>query len=211
MSSFVRKQFCLWAEVVRGASEKMVSVLVAICRLFTGACELTVEMIFAASRYRYPFSVNICVCRHTHRTYLNSSSFNQHNHMKRCHVRLKGPSACEATVLHEVQVHCAVQQHCNDSDLGGIDLESYDCISPVIQRSVIQCVLFYIEQFLSQSYLKIVQSGVIGKSLSCFTVTTSTSKRFITTRRSWLRAVNWYKKPPVIYLITTDDWRKRWQ
>lgn len=44
--------------------------------------------------------------------------------MARCLVRLEGSSACDAKVVHEVQVGCVVRQQSNKSVLSGTDPES---------------------------------------------------------------------------------------
>lgn len=82
------------------------------------------------------------------------------------HVWMDGHSACETTVLYEVQVGNAGQQLSIESALPVPSQILYGPIGPMIKSEVIKCVLFSNCQLSSPSYLQVVENSVLGNSSS---------------------------------------------
>lgn len=131
------------AKVVYSARRKRFSALKKKLSLFREFLKLTFEMFLSAPQYRHPISVTTYICTHPYYTYTSSSSYSLLNHMARCRVALERPSACEATVIQEVQVGTIEQRQNIESALPGLEPE---CIrlytSNVIRVSDRLCAVF---------------------------------------------------------------------
>lgn len=71
---------------------------------------LPLDIFLSDTRYRHPISVVMFTCTHPRCSHSCSTSINLQSHMARHHVRLEGSSACESTVVHEVQVKTVGQK-----------------------------------------------------------------------------------------------------
>lgn len=110
--------------VFQGGDRREFSVLKRIYRLCRAFSVLSLDMFLSALWYEPPVSVIIYECTHPHRPYSANLLFNLQHHMARCPVRFESPSACEATVVHEVQIEGAVQQQSIESTLSATEPES---------------------------------------------------------------------------------------
>lgn len=159
---------------------------------------------FYASCYRYPISAKMQFCTLPHCTYRSSSMFNLQHHMARYPVRQEGLSACDVTVVCEVQVEVRCNCRVSKALYSAPGQNLYSSVNRMVQSKEIHCVLFLIAQFSPRRFLDVIQSARLGKLSSCFTEITSTWIYLETKWRAGHRAVRCCKKTPVKCLKTKE-------